>query len=107
MRIETELLEFCGDPFGVLFVIGRADVVRARRETLQVSAEIVRAGDGAEFLFPLALRPRRFGRVAEQRLLVGSDMVAERRERETGKRKDREKSVAVHAFPLKWSPYFA
>ena len=82
-------------------------MVRARRETLHVRAEIVRAGNGAELLFPLALRPRRFCRVAEQRLLVGSDMIAEGREREAGKRKDGEKSLAVHAFPLKWRSYFA
>jgi len=82
-------------------------MVRARRETPHVRAEIVRAGDGAELLFPLALRPRRLDRVAEQGLLAGGDMVAEGREREAGRTKDREKSVAVHAFPLKWSPYFA
>jgi hypothetical protein len=51
-------------------------MVRMRGEALHISAEIVRAGNGAEFLFPLAFGAGRFGGVAEERLLVGDDMAA-------------------------------
>ncbi len=81
VRVETEVLEFRGDPFGVVLVGGRAHVVRVRREFLHISAEIVRAGNGAEFLFPLAFGARRFGGVAEERLFVGGHMVADRSKR--------------------------
>jgi len=52
-------------------------VVRVRGEFLHVRAEIVRAGNGAQFFFPLAFGAGRFGGVAEERLLVGGDVVAD------------------------------
>src|SRR5260370_28071350 len=71
VRVETKLLEFSGDPFGVVFVVWRTDMVRARREAVHVSAEIVPARDGAELLFPLAFGAGRFRGGAEERLLLG------------------------------------
>ena len=97
--IETELLEFCGDPFGVVLVVGRTDVVRARGKTLHVGAQIVRAGKGAELLFPLALRPRRFGGVTEQRLLVGDYVTADRSKREAHKENGCNSDGTVHCSP--------
>ncbi len=48
MRVETELLELGGDPFGVVLVGGRANVVRVRGKFLHINAEVVGAGNGAE-----------------------------------------------------------
>src|SRR6185312_3955562 len=45
--------------------------VRMRGEMLHVGAEIVGAGDGTEFFFPLALGARVVGGVAEEGLVVG------------------------------------
>jgi hypothetical protein len=80
--VETKFLEFRGDPFGVVFVVGRADVVRVGGEALHVGTEVVRARDGAELFFPLALGARRLRGISIERLLVGDDVMADRRERE-------------------------
>ena len=80
-------LNFASDPLGIVFVVGGADVVRARGKVLHVGAEIVRAGNGAELFFPLALGARRFGGIAEERLLVGNDVTANGRESQASKQK--------------------
>src|SRR5258707_793040 len=72
--VETKLLEFRGDPFGVVLVVGRANVVRVRGKSLHVSAEVVRTGNGTELLFPLAFDAGRLGGIAEKRLLVSDDV---------------------------------
>ena len=84
VRVEAELFKFGGDPFGVFLVARRADVVRVLGKVLHVGAEIVGAGDAAEFFFPLALGARGVGGVAEQGLVVGprGDARCERGERE-------------------------
>ena len=99
MRVEAKLLEFCGDPFGVLFVVGRADVVRVRGETLHVIAEVLRAGNGAELLFPLAFDAGRLGGIAEERLLVGGDVAPERSKRDSRKKNGCNGDGAIHDPP--------
>ena len=74
-------------------------MVRARREFLHVSAEIVRAGYGAQLLFPLALDPRRLGGVAEKGLLVGGDMIADGSERDAHKENGCDCGGAFHGSP--------
>src|SRR5260370_28000127 len=61
VRVETKLLEFSGDPFGVVFVVWRTDMVRARREAVDVSAEVFPGRNGAEVLFPPAFDAGRVG----------------------------------------------
>ncbi len=107
VRIETELLKLRGNPFGVSLVGLRPNMVRVGREFLHVSAQIVGAGNGAEFLFPLSFGVGRFGGVAEESLLVGDDMAVERRKREAREEKGSKDGATVHEFPLKWSQYSA
>ncbi len=77
VRVEAELLEFRGDPLGVVFVGGRANMVRVRRELLHIRAKILRAGNGAQLFFPLAFGAGRFRGVAKERLIVGDHVAAE------------------------------
>ena len=53
--VQAPLFEFGEHPLGIVFVIGRADVVRTGGEALHVVTLVLRLGDGAEFRFPLAL----------------------------------------------------
>jgi len=93
VSIEAELFELGGDPFGVVLVIGRTDVVRASREALSCNREDCRGWEWRGFLFPLSFGVGRFGGVAEESLLVGDDMAARkaqargpRRKRKQGRR---------------------
>src|SRR2546429_9997534 len=101
MGVETKLLQFRRDPFGVVFVVGRTDVVRTRGEALHVSAEILRAGNGAQFLFPLAFGAGKFGGVAKKRLLVSDDVMADRSKRDAGKENGSKDDTAGHELPPK------
>ena len=49
VRVPAPLLELRQNPFGVLLVIRRADVMRARAQAPHVLALVVRAGNGAKF----------------------------------------------------------
>ena len=71
MRFEAELLEFCGQPVGIVLVVGRADVVRAGGKAAHVFAHVVGARNGAKFFFPLALGAGGFGGVAVERGFIG------------------------------------
>src|SRR2546422_2170425 len=71
VRVPAELLEPGGDPFRIVFVVRRADMMRARREALHVSAQVLRAGNRTELFFPLAFGARRFGGITVERLVVG------------------------------------
>ena len=53
LGVEAVGLELSEEPLGVVFVVGRADVVGARGEAAHVFADAVGVGDGAEFLLPL------------------------------------------------------
>jgi hypothetical protein len=99
--IEAELFEFGGDPFGVVFVVGRTDVVGPGREPLHIGAKIIGSGNGAQLFFPLALGARGCGGVAEERLLVGDDVIAEWGEREYGKNKRGDHGATIHCSPIK------
>ena len=78
MGVETELLELRGDPFGIVFVVGRTDVVRTRGKALHIGTEIFRTGNGAQLFFPLAFGAGRFGGIAKERLLLSDDVVSDR-----------------------------
>jgi hypothetical protein len=65
-----------------------------------VSTKIIRARNGAKFFLPLAFRPRRFGGVTKERLLVGDNVIADRREREADKKKSCEDVASNHEFSL-------
>src|ERR1700687_2340288 len=60
---------------------------------------MVRAGNGAQLLFPLALDPRRFGGVAKKGLLVGGDVVADGSERDAHKKNGCNCGGAIHLSP--------
>ena len=55
MRVESPFLEAGENPFGIVLVVGRADVVRPRAQPAHVLAEIGGVGDGAELRLPIAL----------------------------------------------------
>jgi len=74
-------------------------VVRVRREFLHIRAEIFRARNSAKLLFPLALDPRRFGGVAEERLLVGGNVIADGSERDAHKENGCNCGGAIHYSP--------
>ena len=78
---------------GVIFVIGRADVVRARGEPLHVSADVGGIGQRTEFGLPFPLLHGRFGRVAAQGRRVAC---RSREERQPGQASERQKSSAMH-----------
>ena len=64
VRVQTPGSELRQNPFGVVFVVGRADVVRICGQTAHVLAHVVGHGKGAELLFPLAFRARALVAVA-------------------------------------------
>src|SRR6185437_14711191 len=51
-RVKTPLLQPRENPFGVVLVVWRADMVRIGRQPFHVSAEIFRARNRAIFLLP-------------------------------------------------------
>ncbi len=55
LRIQPKLLEFRDGPIGVVLVVGRSDMVRARAEPLHVGAQVGRIRNGAELGFPVML----------------------------------------------------
>src|ERR1051326_7731541 len=72
VRVPSPLLEFGKNPFRILLVVGRTDVMRARAEQLHALAQHVGIGNGAEFFFPAALSLRiGSGEAGERRGLVG------------------------------------
>src|SRR5260221_219798 len=66
-----------------LRAIPSPNMVRGGREFLHVSSQIVGGGNGAELFFPLPFGAGRFGRVAEERLLVGGDVAADGSKRDS------------------------
>src|SRR5260370_3830637 len=74
-------------------------MVRVRGEFLHISAEVIRAGDSTELLFPLAFDARRFDGIAEKRLLVCSDVAAERSKRDSRKENGCNGDGAIHGSP--------
>ena len=72
VRIEAPLFEVREDPLGVVLVIRRAHVMRARRQALHVAAQIGGIGDGSEPGLPLALGLTAPRRVAGERDVVGA-----------------------------------
>jgi hypothetical protein len=78
VRVEAELLELGENPFGVVPIVRRTDVVRPGAEALHVGAEVLRAGNGAKLFFPLAFGAGGVGRVPIKRRFVGGDVRFER-----------------------------
>ena len=56
LRIPPPLFEFGEEPFSVVLVVWRADMVRARTEALHILPQIGWIRNGAELAFPIALR---------------------------------------------------
>ena len=54
MRIQAEFLELGQDPFGIVFIVRRADVMRMRGKPLHISAKVGRIRRSAKFLLPVA-----------------------------------------------------
>src|SRR2546430_13931722 len=65
-RVEPEALELGEDPVGVVLVVGRADVVRARRQVAHVLAQRVGRRDCTELGLPVALDLGGLGREAAE-----------------------------------------
>src|SRR5208283_2695417 len=55
VRIQPPFLEAGQDPFRIVLVVRRSDVVRARAETSHVLPKIGRVGNSAELRLPIAL----------------------------------------------------
>src|SRR6266849_3565862 len=96
VRVKTELLELGGDPLGVVLVGLRTDVVRSCGKFLHVRAEIFGTGNGAEFLFPLTFGAGRFGGVAEERRLIGDNVVANGYQRSSHQENGCNSGGAIH-----------
>src|SRR5579885_2072864 len=80
--------------------------MRPRGKMLHVFAQIVGRRNGAHFFFPLALRARRRGGIAIQRLLIGGHMPAERRKCRSGTHNRNKQSTPFHKSP-ETRPYSA
>ena len=66
MGIESPLFEFRENPFCVVFIVGRADVMRTRAHAAHVFAYIVADDAVLKFLLPLVLGAGGLGGVPEQ-----------------------------------------
>ena len=71
LGVEAVGLELGDEPLGVVLVVGRADVVRARGEAAHVFANAIGFGDGAEFLLPLHFGGGVSGGIAAEGFGVG------------------------------------
>ncbi len=71
LGVEAVGLELGDEPLGVVFVVGRADVVGARGEATHVFANAIWFGEVAEFLFPLHFGSGVSGSVAAEGFGVG------------------------------------
>jgi len=105
--VQTKLFEFPEDPFGIVLVIRRADVVWTRREPLHVRAQILRAGYGAQLFFPLAFGLGRLCGKAGERLLFGNDAMAYRRKEKASKYDRSRQCLTEQVSPLNERPYSA
>ena len=54
VRVQAEFLELGQDPFGIVFIVRRADVMRMRGKPLHISAKVGRIRRSAKFLLPVA-----------------------------------------------------
>src|SRR5579872_5825404 len=68
MRVPAPFLKLGEQPFAVLLVVGRADVVRARGENLHILLHVVRGRNRAELLLPTLFRR---GRISEETAEAG------------------------------------
>ncbi len=66
MGIESPLFEFRENPFCVVFVVGRADVMRTSAHAAHVLAHVVADDAILKLLLPLVLRAGGLGRVARK-----------------------------------------
>ncbi len=68
VRVEPPLFEFGQDPLGVVLVIRRADMMRARGKPPRILAQVLGRGNRLKLRLPVALDPRGLIRVAGKRL---------------------------------------
>ena len=73
VRVESPFFEAGQDPLGIVLVVRRADVVRARTQVLHVGPQVCGVGDGTEFILPVPLGLAGAGRVAIKSGFVGSE----------------------------------
>ena len=66
LGVESPFFEAGEDPFGVVFVVGRADVVRSGAEAAHVFANVGGEDAVLKFLFPVAFGGGSLGGVAEE-----------------------------------------
>ena len=71
--VESPFLEAGENPLGVVFVVGRADVVRARAQAAHVLFQIGGIGDRAKLRSPIRARSGWSGRIADERSLIGAE----------------------------------
>src|SRR5277367_4793658 len=67
LSVQAKFLELGENPFRVVFVVWRSDMVRTRGEPLHVGAYVGGLGDSAELGFQIPLVPRGVGGVTAQR----------------------------------------
>ena len=87
MRVQSPFFHLGQQPFGIVLVIRRANVMRARREPLHVLALIVGVGNRAELRLPIALGAGRIGRIAGQSPIIrdrGGNREAENKDSQKG-----------------------
>src|SRR5579859_4882192 len=99
LRFESKLLEFRGNPLGVLFVVVRPYVVRMRGKTLHISAMIRWIGNGAHLFFPLALNAGRIRAEAEKRGFVSRGGIQKWQEGGSGKQTRSNQKNTFHESP--------
>src|SRR5436190_20162726 len=64
--VPSPLFELGEHPFGILSVVGRADMMRTRAHQPHVLAQVFGAGDSAKLCLPITLHLRRISQEALQ-----------------------------------------
>ena len=86
LRVPAGLQEPSQDPFRVLPAVGRADVMRPRREMAHRLAEATRVRNGAELRLHFPLLHRALAREATEHGIVGRHRDTEQHDRQGGNR---------------------
>src|SRR5262249_7751434 len=97
---EAKFFEFRGDPFRVVFIVGRTNVVRMGSQALHVRTMIRRIGNRAHLSFPLALRARRVPAETEERQVISPRGMQKRQESHSSKQTDSYQRCALHEPPV-------
>src|SRR5579872_64369 len=93
MRVPAPFLKLGEQPFAVLLVVGRADVVRARGEKLHILLHVVRGRNRAELLLPTLFRR---GGIAEEAAKTGMLLLLANRDKRKTENQTNQKCKTTH-----------